>query len=78
MRYIREIDRDHNGFVTNQELEDIMKMLYPQEFENKDLKRLFKKFESIQNKLLIDYKKLSAYIKDELNAHMAITVQSHA
>lgn len=47
MKYIKEIDKDHNGYVTNQELDDILKMIYPLEFGDKDLKRIFRKFESI-------------------------------
>ena len=41
MKCIKEIDKDHNGYVTNQELDDIFKMTYPNEFGDKDLKRLF-------------------------------------
>jgi hypothetical protein len=29
MRCIKDIDHDNNGFVTNQELEDIFKLAYP-------------------------------------------------
>ena len=62
MRCIKEIDKDNNGYVTNQELEDIMKLCYPEELGDKDLKRLFKMFESIQNTILIDYKKLRDFL----------------
>jgi Ca2+-binding EF-hand superfamily protein len=47
MKCIKEIDKDNNGYVTNQELEDIFKMHYQKEFGNKDLKLYFKKFASI-------------------------------
>lgn len=47
MKNIKEIDKDNNGYVTNQELDDIFKMHYEHEFGNKDLKRIFKKFASI-------------------------------
>ncbi len=47
MKNIKEIDRDNNGYVTNQELDDIFKMHYESELSNKDLKKLFKPFSSI-------------------------------
>jgi Ca2+-binding EF-hand superfamily protein len=42
MRCIKDIDKDNNGYVTNQELDDILKLIYPIEFGDKDLKRLFR------------------------------------
>ena len=62
MKNIKEIDKDNNGYVTNQELDDIFKMHYEKELGNKDLKKLFKPFASIQNRILIDYKKLRDHI----------------
>lgn len=47
MKVIKGIDRDNNGYVTNQELEDIFKMHYEKELKTKDLKQLFKPFASI-------------------------------
>ena len=35
---IRSIDRDHNGYVTWNEMEDILKILYPEELKGKNLK----------------------------------------
>ena len=32
MKCIKEIDKDNNGYVTNQELDDIFKLAYPNEF----------------------------------------------
>lgn len=32
MRCIKDIDKDNNGYVTNQELDDILKLIYPKEF----------------------------------------------
>ena len=61
MKCIKEIDHDHNGYVTNQELDDIIKMIY-KELESKDLKRLFRAFASIQNSILIDYKMFKKHI----------------
>lgn len=54
-RSIRDIDQDNNGYVTTTELEDIIKYHYPQ-LANKNLKKMFKPYASIQNKILIDYK----------------------
>jgi hypothetical protein len=47
MKNIKEIDKDNNGYVTNQELDDIFKMHYERELGYKDLKTLFKPFASI-------------------------------
>ncbi len=69
MRCIKDIDKDNNGYVTNQELDDILKLIYPDEFGDKDLKRLFRKFESIQNTLLIDYKRLRNFLVIELKKY---------
>jgi hypothetical protein len=52
---IREIDKDNNGYVTNTELDDILKLYFP-ELLNKNLKKMFRQFESIQNRILIDYR----------------------
>lgn len=62
MKNIKEIDKDNNGYVTNQELDDIFKMHYKAELGLKDLKKIFKKFASIQNRILIDYKKCRDFI----------------
>ncbi len=57
MRSIKQIDRDGNGYVTNTELDDILKLTFPNELTTKRLKPIFKEFASIQNKILIDYKR---------------------
>jgi hypothetical protein len=38
MRKINEIDKDHNGYVTSTELDDIIKLSYPIELKGKSLK----------------------------------------
>jgi hypothetical protein len=43
--------------VTSNELDDILKLNFPKELQNKRIKPIFKDFESLQNKILIDYKK---------------------
>ncbi|CDW74423.1 ef-hand calcium-binding domain-containing protein 6 [Stylonychia lemnae] len=67
MRCIKQIDKDNNGYVTNQELDDILKYIYPEQFGDKDLKRLFRTFSSIQNTILIDYKKLRDFLLQKIN-----------
>lgn len=57
MRSIKQIDKDGNGYVTNTELDDILKLTFPEELTTKRLKPIFKDFASIQNRILIDYKK---------------------
>ena len=40
-------------------------MHYEQELGNRDLKTLFKPFASMQNRILIDYKKLRDFLLDK-------------
>jgi Ca2+-binding EF-hand superfamily protein len=47
MRTIGSIDKDHNGYVTASEMDDILKLFYNEEFESRDLLPLIKKFSSI-------------------------------
>ena len=61
---IRTIDRDHNGYVTSTEMDDILKMLYPKKFGNVNLKMIMKPFCSSANKVLLDYKGFKAYIRN--------------
>jgi len=53
---IRHIDKQRNGFVTNTELDDILKEVYP-ELKTYDLSRLFRPFSSDLNRVLIEHKK---------------------
>jgi Ca2+-binding EF-hand superfamily protein len=59
---IKGIDKDNNGYVTSQELDDILRLEYGSELNARDLKGLFRQFASIQNTILIDYKKFRAHI----------------
>lgn len=45
-RIIKDIDRDNNGYVTNQELDDIFKVSY-EELASRDIKPIFKRFASL-------------------------------
>jgi len=65
---IRLIDKDSNGFLLNNELEEIFKEHFPYELEDKSLKHFFHKFASIQNKQLIDYRKIKAMMNEKIMA----------
>lgn len=71
-KYIKDIDRDCNGYVTNQELDDIFKLVFPSQLGDKDLIRLIRPFASIQNTILIDYKKLYSFLDTALAQTMAV------
>jgi Ca2+-binding EF-hand superfamily protein len=47
MRMIKQIDKDNNGYVTSTELDDILKIIFPEQLTNRNLKPIFKEFESI-------------------------------
>ena len=67
MNTIKQIDKDHNGYVTRNELDDIIKNNYPKELEDKNIMQIINKFGSIQNKILIDYKAFKTWLITELN-----------
>lgn len=56
IRTIKEIDKQHNGFVTVTELDDILKIQYKEELGERELKPIMRKYASIQNRVLVDYK----------------------
>lgn len=66
MRTINEIDKEHNGYVTVTELDDILKLNYGDILECRDLIPIIKKFSSIQNRILIDYKGFRDWVKLEI------------
>lgn len=47
MRIIFQIDRQHNGYVTTTELDDILKLTYKEELANKDTRLIMRKYASI-------------------------------
>ena len=63
-KIIKEIDQDHNGFVTLNELDDILKLICSEQLADKNLEIIIKKFCSMQNKILIDYKRFRQAIID--------------
>jgi len=61
--HIREIDRQKNGFVTELELDDIIKLVYPG-LKNYDLAGIIGPFSCRENKILVDYKKFRAHVTE--------------
>ena len=63
--HIREIDRQKNGFVTELELDDIIKLVYP-DLVKYDLTGIIGPFSCRENKILVDYKKFRAHVNEQL------------
>ena len=61
---IKQIDQDRNGYVTLNELDDILKITCPEKFSDKNLDPIIRKFSSLQNRILIDYKRFRQTIVD--------------
>ena len=75
MTIIKSIDKDHNGYVTSTELDDILKILYPGPFDplarsgglqNVALKSIIRPYASSANRVLVDYKKFRDFISNGL------------
>ena len=47
MRRIKDIDKEHNGYVTSTELDDIIKLSYKAELGDKNIKKIFGPYASI-------------------------------
>ena len=47
MKRINEIDKEHNGYVTSTELDDILKLSYKNKLSEFNVKRIFKPYASI-------------------------------
>ena len=62
MKTIREIDKHHTGFVTTTELDDILRLIYPESLKDYDLKMIYKDFRSSSNKVLLNYRKLRNFL----------------
>ena len=63
---IKEIDKQHNGFVTTTELDDILKIQYKDQLIDRDLRSILKKYASIQNRVLVDYKSFKNSIVEQV------------
>lgn len=60
---IKKIDKDSNGFVTIDELDEIFREWYPLEMEGKTLNRYLKKiYGSVSNRNLINYKQIKSEV----------------
>lgn len=72
---IRQIDRDHNGYVTRTELDDILKLVF-REMADYNLHPIINKFSSISNKILIDYKQFQMWLRGQLLTKDVETAQA--
>ena len=63
---IRSIDPERNGFLTQQEMDDIFRENYRKEMEDKHIFELIKDFRSISNKILVDYGKFRTWVYAKL------------
>ena len=66
MKTVSSIDKDRNGYVTATELDDILKLFYPDEFETRNIIPIIKKFSSIQNRILVAYKDFREWVSIEV------------
>jgi Ca2+-binding EF-hand superfamily protein len=65
-KMIKEIDREYTGYVTQTELDDILKILYPKHFANSSLKQIYLPFVSGANKILVDYCKFKRFLIESI------------
>lgn len=77
MRIINQIDKQHNGYVTVTELDDILRLTYKEELQNKNCRLIMKKYASIQNRVLVDYKKFRDSILEQVNLLIEARAKSH-
>lgn len=68
MKRIKEIDREHNGYVTSTELTDIMHISLPS-LKAMHVAPLLRPYASIANKVLIDYKRFRDDIVKSMQEH---------
>jgi hypothetical protein len=67
-RLCREINPDKNGVITIVELDDILRILYEEQLEGRDLSQLYEPFCSVANKILIDYKAFKESIATKMRS----------
>jgi hypothetical protein len=66
---IKKIDKDSNGYVTVEELDEIFREWFPLELEGKTVTRFFRsRYGSIANRNLINYKQMKADFNAKLLA----------
>ena len=62
---VKGIDKFHTGFVTQTELDDIIKIVSP-ELNKRELKKIISPFCAVQNRILVMYRKFFEYILSSL------------
>ena len=75
-RMMKKQDKDSNGFLTLSELNSIFTQKYP-DLEGKSLFKVLRPFTSIQNKQLVDYKKLKGYFDDRVTSGNPLKQPEH-
>jgi hypothetical protein len=67
---IKKIDKDSNGYVTLDELDEIFREWFPVELDGKTLHRFFRyNYGSVQNRNLINYKQLKIDLNSKIIAN---------
>ena len=64
----REIDPDRNGFLTQQELDDIFRENYREQMVGRHIFGLVKEFRSATNKILVDYNRFKKWVYSNLTS----------
>ena len=72
-RICREINSEKNGVITVVELDDIIRLLYEEELEGRDLSALYEPFIHIHNKILINFK----HFRDDIVKKIAQVEQAY-
>ena len=72
---IKKIDKDSNGFLTIDELDEIFREWFPVELEGKSPFYYFKRFVSVQNKTLVNYKKIKESINRQILQNDKVELQ---
>lgn len=62
---IKNSDQDSNGYLTLQELNNIFSQVYPK-LASRSMFKIFRPFGSVQNKSLIEYKKMIEYFVNRM------------
>ena len=62
----RDIDPDRNGFITQQELDDIFRLNYKEHMHGKHMFGLVSDFRSVSNKILVDFTRFKKWINSKL------------
>ena len=63
-RLISSIDKDRNGYITQTELDDILKECYPA-LQAFNIRHVYKPFTSSANRVLVDYRAFKASLLSE-------------